>query len=124
MFEETTFLNEKKIMVTNARVVIDNQTYPMSAVNSVKLTVKKPDITTPVALAVVGVASFWLFREWWYSLVLIAIAAGWWFCLRNSYTVALDLLSGRQDIYTSHDKAFVTKVVQALNDAIIHRENR
>ncbi len=123
MSDEKTFLNEKGIIVSNARFVVNGRTYPMSAINSVKLTTKNPDITGPIVLAVIGISAFWFAAHWWYSFILIAVAVGWWFLLRKKHTIELELSSGPQDVYTSHNKSLVDKTVQALNDAIIHREN-
>ncbi len=122
MSEEKSFLNEKGIAVTSARFVVSGKTYPMSAINSVKYTVENPDITAPVVISVIGVASFWLAKAWWYALVLLAVAVGWWFLLRKKYTIEIELSSGPQDVYTTHNKEFVDKVIEALNEAIVHRE--
>lgn len=119
MAEEQVLLDKKDIKVTSARFVVKGKTFPISTINSVSRMVTTPDWTGPIVVGIIGISAFWLAKQWWYALVLLVLAAGWWFVLRKSYTIEIVQSSGVQKVFTSHNKALVDKIIKALNDAII-----
>jgi len=125
--EERNFFNEDGVSVTNARFIVNNQTYAMSGVTSVKSFKEEPSRTAPMVLIVVGIllalGSFGGGSSGGViiSLLLIGGAIWWWISQKPLYSVLLNSSSGESKALSSKDGEFISKVVSALNDSIIHR---
>lgn len=118
--EEKTFFEYEDVKVTNTRFISGSQTYAMSNVTSVKNHVDKPNRVAPIALLLFGVAVFFKSSFGW-GLVVCAIAALWLFRQRTTYHVMLSTAGGETSALKTHQLGYVTKVVSALNDAIVFR---
>jgi len=118
MAEEKVFFEERGVKVTNARFVIGGETHSMSGVTSVRSQANKINRKPLFILAAIGAVAA-IFH--WIGFVLIAGAVAWWFLQKQTYSVILSSASGNQDALTSPDLPFIQNVVNALNDAIVHR---
>jgi len=120
MATEQTFLQENGVTVTHARFIVSGQTYAMSGITSVKAGERKPSRGWPVSLIVIGVIAF---LSGMIGAAVIFLAAGglWWYLQKTEYAVLLRTASGEAEALTSKDKGYVTRVVAALNDAIVAR---
>lgn len=135
MAEETVYLNERGIKVTNARVVCTSDTYALANITSCKartdvrvgtdrdkenlktaltwggivlgvLVAFAGGIMPGLVLAGIGIiASMFIKPEFQY----------------NAYRVLFGSSSGEQEAVTSDDEAWVRRVVDAVNEAIIGR---
>lgn len=119
---ENTFLNEKGIIVTNARFILPKHTFAMSGITSVQNHEVKPSRVGPIAVLIIGV----LFLAGGESMIPIAgimiIIGGLWFrAQKTTHHVLLHTSSGEAKALSSNDEEWVSKVIHALNDAIIHR---
>jgi len=122
MAEEKVFLNEGGVSVTNARMMYGDQTYAMSGVTSVKSFEKQPSRKGPIVLIIIGLLALAGGKDTIIvSLLLLAGGILWWIKQKAEYSVVLTSSSGETKAYTSNDKAFVIKIVQSINDAIVHR---
>ncbi|MBK7212103.1 MAG: QacE [Bacteroidales bacterium] len=118
MAEEKVFLDEKGVKVTSARFITFGKTHSMSGVTAVSSYIIKPNRKQPIILAVIGLI-ITIFH--WSGLILVAGAVAFWIMQKNKYTVSLSSASGSEDALTDLDKDFILRVVDALNDAIVHR---
>lgn len=119
---EQTFLEENGVQVTNARFVTPGQTYAMSGVTAVKSIQKNPSRVGPIVLIVIGVLMLFGGQDVLMgALVFLAAGIIWWISKKPEYIVLLSSASGETQALNSKDKAFIDKVVKALNEAIIAR---
>jgi hypothetical protein len=129
--DEKTFYESDNIKVTNARFIVNNQTYALSSVNSIK--VSEVDVTsspTAPAFLVAGGIIWMLFFlskggivDYIQPIGLIVVG----FCLiirikkKFEYRVILTTSSGENAALRSNNKQEITLVEKALNDAIVYR---
>lgn len=119
MAEEKIFLDERGVKVTNARFVTYAKTHALSGITSVSTFTVSPSKKGPIVVAVIGLIAFAF--SWIVALVLIAAGVAWFLSLKDEYQVVLSSASGNEDALTDKDQAFISRVVDALNEAIIHR---
>ena len=123
--EEKVFLQEGNIIVTSARFIVPSQTYAMSGITSVKLAEKTPSKAVPLILIFIGLLVFignGLKGEGIIAGLISAVPGVIWLMkLKSSHIVALTVSSGEVKALESKDRAFIVNVVNALNEAIIHR---
>ena len=117
--EETVVFEQNNVKVTNARFIVDGQTYAMNGVTSVKQFEKKPPRVIPIVIGLVGLGT--VTQTFLGGLVILAVAIGIWFIQKAQYSVLLQTSSGSSQALTSPDGAYIARVVAALNDAIISR---
>lgn len=117
---ELILLQEKDIQVSKLRFIVGNQTYAMSGITSVKSEEVPAGLTLPVLLILLG-ATFLFAQAYVVGVLLIA----WGILVVRSRSgqrsVTLGTSGGEIQSYISKDKDFISKVVKALNDAIILR---
>ncbi len=117
--DERTFFEYEGVKVTNARFVVDGQTFAMSNVTSVNPITEPPKRLWGILILMVGVAS--LFENPFFGVPVVAIAAYFLFKQRAVYHVMLRTSGGETKALTTHQKNHLDRVVSALNDAIVHR---
>jgi len=120
--EEKSFFNEGGISVSNSRFIAGGQTYAMSGVTSVKSFRADPSRKGPIIMGVIGVlALMGGGTVTFVGLALIAGAVALWFSQKPEFSVLLYTASGEAKAHTSNDGDLISKVVAAVNDAIVHR---
>jgi hypothetical protein len=121
--EETCYLDEGGIRVTNARFLANGQTYVMGGITSIKSHSVPPN--TKTAWIMVGIGVLLLFAlsgaAKLAGIVLAGLGVWWMISLKDTVFVLLSSSSGEVEAYSSTDKAFIERVIEALNTAIIHR---
>ncbi len=122
--EEKVFFEQGNIKVTNSRFIVPAQTYAMSGVTSVRTVYSQP-LKGPAILGIFGAVCVGAIKDGEYGaafvgLICVAIAVVW-FIKRKRYTVVLSSASGETEALTSKDSSLVSRIVAALNDAIISR---
>lgn len=118
--DEKTFFEYEDVKVTNTRFITGPQTYAMSNVTSVKNRVDKPSRVLPVLLFLFGLAVFFKSSFGW-GVVLCAGAGLWFYIQKTTYHVMLSTSGGETSALKTHQLQYVTRVVNALNDAIVYR---
>lgn len=118
--DEKRFLDENNVSVSNVRFIAQGQTYAMSGVTAVKTFRKDPPRKLLIGLGVIGAMEL-MAGSVTLGLATIAIVAAVWFFKKSEFSVMLSSASGENKALTSKDGAFISRVVGALNDAIIHR---
>lgn len=130
--DEKTFYESDNIKVTSVRFVVNNQTYALSSVNSVR--VSEVDTTssyTAPALIAAGGIVWVLFliafkgRQIYYLQPIALMVAGIYLLTRIKknfeYKVVLTTSSGENAVLRSNEKQEIILVEKALNDAIVYR---
>jgi plastocyanin domain-containing protein len=110
---EQVFFERGDIKVTSARVVFGSQTFTLSGVTSVRSLEVKPNRKGPIVLMIVGL----------FCTAGLGTIAGiiWWFLQKTEYAVMFASASGETQAYTNQDPKIVAEIVNAINDAIVHR---
>lgn len=130
---EKVFFEAHGVRVTNTRFIVQQQTFAMSSVNSVKVGVtdKTPPNSTPLAMIVIG--ALWLLALFGstphklgaYVIPLALIGAGiyWIRSIKKAfeYKIVLTTSSGETTALTSSSEPDIRVVEAALNDAIVYR---
>lgn len=119
MAAETVFLEESGVKVTNARFVVFGKTHALSGITSVSSYKISPSRKGPIVLILLGILSAAMIKG--YAIIFIALGIVWWIMQKNTYKVHMESASGSFDALDSKDEDFIDRVVNALNDAIIHR---
>jgi hypothetical protein len=124
--EKTFYSDETGVRVTSARLIIENTTYAMANVASVRSAVEDPNRLGPViliALGVLGVAAEISDRgaALVFGIVLLGGGIAWLVTQKPTYHVRISSSSGEADALSSRRKDYIDRVVQAINEAIIGR---
>ena len=120
---ETEFFNSENTVVTNARFIVDGQTYAMNRVTSVKQGIKPADKKTGIWLVVIGIILFLAASGGAKLIGLVLLGVGAWLIYKAKpiASVILQSSSGEVQALSSENLSFISNVVSALNQSIIHR---
>ncbi|GAA5438297.1 DUF6232 family protein [Deinococcus sp. A31D244] len=118
---EHTYYTDAGVQVTNARFICGDRTLAMSGVTAVSA--QRHALTKPQQLLLTcGVLLFLLADPAFLRVsgaLMTAYAA--WFLLRPPYSVVVTSASGHHTLITDRQRARVTAIVQAINEALVHR---
>ena len=117
--DEKTFFEYEGVKVTNARFVVDSQTFAMSNITSVSTARDDPSRIGPFLVILIGLGI--CASNVVAGVIVAAIGALWWWKQKSTFHVMLKTSGGEAKALTSHQKDYIGKVVAALNDAIVHR---
>jgi hypothetical protein len=129
--KEDIIYSDNAVAVTSTRVVSGGTTYALRNITSVKIAFSSPDFIGPVCLILFGAFILFLTLIPWspqnYQPVLGAIFGGGliglgiiWMCnLRPKYHVDISSASGEIHALTSKNKAYIQRIVQSVNEAIV-----
>ena len=118
--EETVFFEYEDVKVTNARFVTNNQTYAMSNVTSVKPHKEAPN-RNPALLAIFVGIIFMTASSYIIGLIIIAGAIYYMSKQIPIYVIILKTSSGENRALRTEQQEYLNKVINALNEAIVHR---
>lgn len=125
--EERTFLSEGNVLVTNARIVSSGQTYAMAGVTSVQVLVEPASNTGPVLcilggllLIVVSIGSKAILTGV-LGAGLIVAGIQYLRSLKSTHNLILRTSSGEIRAFSSVDSAYIARILEAINNAIVAR---
>jgi hypothetical protein len=128
---ERVFYDAGGVKVTNTRFMVSNQTYAMSGITSVTTIVESPSRKGPIIMILIGVlgliGTFTSQQQpppgtFVFVVALIAIGVWWWTRKKSTYHIVLNSASGEQRrLFSDKNHQVIEDVVQALNEAIVHR---
>jgi hypothetical protein len=120
---EQVFFEQGNVKVTNARFIVDSQTYAMNGVTSVKCNTVPPSRGGALIAIGIGVLILLVADGFGKLLGLLIAGAGGWFLSRqkSTHSVYLSSASGEVQALSDTDESFISSVVHALNEALIHR---
>lgn len=117
--EEKTFFEYDGVKITNARFVVDGQTFAMSNITSVSTAQDDPSRIGPILLILFGLLM--CAGSPVVGVPVAVLGVFWWSQQKAKFHVMLKTSGGEAKALTSKQKDYIGKVVSALNDAIIHR---
>lgn len=136
---EVIILNQGDIRITNKRAVLGAKTYAMANITSVSMTYEDkkggliPFIFVVVGLMVGGCVLLFSFSAsgllfWTIFLIgalitflMVGLGVLIYLSSKPTYFVRVGSASGEANVLHSSDKAQITKIVQAINKAIVSR---
>ena len=120
---EQTYFNEGNVSVTIARFVVSGQTYAMNGVTSVRELSHPPSRKWPIIMCLIGILGLAVGGSEGLipAIVWLGVGIFWLVRQKSKYTVLLSSASGESEALTSKDEGFITRIVEALNEAIIAR---
>ncbi|WP_261644399.1 DUF6232 family protein [Erwinia mallotivora] len=122
--EEVEFYNDGSVSVTSARFRVGSSTYAMQGVTSVKRGHQPANKLPAVIMGLVGLVMMFVADQLgvkaFGGLMLIAGIA-LFVKLKPEYSVYLNSSSGESQALQSKDRAHIDKVIDALNQSIVHR---
>jgi hypothetical protein len=125
MDKEALFFQSGDITVTNARFIIGAQTFAIRGITSVEGVETPAKYTGAILLAAfgVGIISLGFIHSSFVLgiLGLLIIGAGIWLGVRQKpkYTIVLRTAGGEVEAYESNNRKQVSKIIEALNEAIV-----
>jgi hypothetical protein len=121
--EEKIFFDEDGVTVTNTRFIVHTQTYAMGLITSVKFYEKKPLRRGPILLIIISViAMLSNNKDAITGGIIVGVLALLWLILQKTeFQVRVRSASGESRILRRKDTNWISQVVKALNEAIIHR---
>jgi hypothetical protein len=120
---EQIFFDQGNVKVTNARFIVNSQTYAMSGVTSVKTGFAPPNRNGAFGAIAVGLLMAYAADGGMKLVGVLIAAAGIWFLtqLKDTHSVYLSSASGEVQALSDTDEDYIGRVVGALNEALIHR---
>jgi hypothetical protein len=121
--DEKIFYQSGAVRVTNARFIVANQTHAMNGVTSIAHVENPPQRTGLVVALILGLLLL-IAGDGGMRVFGFLVAASCGFVLYNQKTthvVVLRSSSGEVKALSDTDETHIRKVVEALNDALIHR---
>lgn len=120
--QEKVFFDEREVKVTNSRFILPGQkTFAMSGVTAVKTSQVNPNRAGPIVLLIIGASIGYTKGIDAISVALVVAGLAWFFIQKTIYTIVLTTSSGEQQALQDSDLSWISRVVAALNDSIIHR---
>jgi hypothetical protein len=130
--DEKTFYESDNIKVTSVRFIVNNQTYALSSVNSVRVSEVDTisSYTAPALIAAGGIVWVLFLIAFkglpiYYLQPIALMVAGIYLLTRikknSEYRVVLTTSSGENAVLRSNEKQEIILVEKALNDAIVYR---
>jgi Family of unknown function (DUF6232) len=127
--QEVPIYQDATIQVTNLRAMLPGKTYAMANVTSVSVFTQYGNTAPGVVVAVLGVfialigfavrdalGCFVLF-----AAILIVAGVVYARSVKNIYWVRIGSASGETNALRSHDREYIMRVVNAMNEAIVRR---
>lgn len=117
---EKIFYQDGDVRVTQSRYITHSKTYAMRNISSVSVFEIVKSRRLPIVMAVVG--GLMLFSDNWRiaGLIIAGIGTLLLLLIKNEFAVRISTNAGEVDSLVSKDKFYITNIVSALNDAIIH----
>jgi hypothetical protein len=122
MMQEQVFFSLEGIKVSNTQFIAEGQTYHLDEVTSVKHGLIEPRRGFPTFCMLSG--SFLMIFEDVFMLVggfSIALGMVAWFSAQTLYAVVIHTAEGEKQALTSASSHDISRVIRALNTAIISR---
>jgi len=129
MAEETEIYTIDDIRITNLRAVFGQKTYSIANITSVEAQEVPANGCAVIFIVFLGIAfiiggASGSRVDWGVLIIGVLFAAGGVYGFANqkpTHSVTLTTAGGEVKAYTSTDKSVITKIVEALNTAIIQK---
>lgn len=118
---ETTFYQDSSVTVTQSRYITQSKTYAMRNISSVHIFEIEKSKVPPILFILLGIPFLFSGDFFWIGLILIILGLLMFFTIKNEYSVRISTNAGEANSIISKNKEYIKKIVNALNDAIVHR---
>ena len=125
--KEKIFLSEEGVSVTWSRIILYDQSYPVSGITSVRTQTKPPNHLGSILLVAFGIL-FLLASVGGSSVgylgigfLLIALAVPVWRSVKPTYSIFLGTAGGERQALSSTDAAYIGRVSKAIDKVLIAR---
>ena len=126
MADEIAVYCDENIQITNLRAMMHGKTYAMANVTSVSTYTQEVSKVPGVIILVLGalfllaaVGGDWVFGV--IGVILLLLGAGAYSASKHTYWVRIGSASGETNALSSRDRAYIERVVSAMNEAIVRR---
>ncbi|HTA27426.1 MAG TPA: DUF6232 family protein [Bacteroidia bacterium] len=123
---EANYYSLDGVKITNTRFIVENTTYSVNGITSVRTSIISPNKTGPIfaivfgaILALLGYNSSSNITT--IGIILAIIGIVWLLSLKTWYDLRISTAAGETDAVTSKDEDYIRKIATALNQAIIYR---
>lgn len=118
---EKDFYQDQSVRVTQSRFIVGNKTYAMRNISSVSIFTIEKSRFGPIAMIVFGAMLLFGKSIWLLGVVIVGLGVAWLFLLKNDYAVRISTNAGEVNSIQSNDQHYIQKIVDALNEALVHR---
>ncbi|RXM38594.1 hypothetical protein BOQ62_16105 [Chryseobacterium sp. CH21] len=118
---ETIFYHDSSIKVTQSRFITYSKTYTMRNISSVYIFEIIKSKTKAILLIILGVLLLFSKEFFWLGIIILILGFWWIYTIKNEYAVRISTNAGEVNSIVSKDRDYIQKIVNALNEAIIHR---
>jgi Family of unknown function (DUF6232) len=115
--DEQTFFDNNGVKVTNARFIVDANTYAVRNITSTAAWTKPRSWVWAVLCAVIGLSS--LANSAPMAIIFFTLAGALFYLGRPVHFVRLNTSGGEVKAVKSYDLEYTNQVVRALNDAMV-----
>lgn len=120
--EEQIFYKDTNVTVTQTRYISGNKTYAMRNISSVSIFRVEQSRLGPKLIFIIGLLVFLISDDIkMLGLILVALGIIWYISIKDLFSVRISTNAGEANTLVSKDEPYIKKVVNALNNAIIHR---
>lgn len=117
--DEKIFFHQGSVKVTSARFINGGQTYAMSNVTSVKTFAQKPSRAAGIFVVLVGAMA--LAASVLVGALIVGLAVYFLYQQKTMYHIMLSTSAGESSALSTDHREYVEEIVDALNQAIVHR---
>lgn len=118
---ETTYYQDPSVTVTQSRFVAFSKTYAMRNISSVHIFEIVKSKMKAMLLILFGFPFLFSKEIFFVGIIMVALGIWWLTRIKNEYAVRISTNAGEANSIISKDKAYIQKIVNALNEAIINR---
>jgi len=118
---EVTFYQDVNVTVTQSRYVTNTKTYAMRNISSVHIFEIIKSKTLPIIMVIVGLLLLFTAEIRIIGFITMAIGILILIFAKNEFSVRISTNSGEVNSIVSKDRLYIQTIVNALNNAIIHR---
>jgi hypothetical protein len=126
--QEITYFQEGGTTVTNSRAILGNQTFAMANTTSVSMHKEEPKRLRWILLIILGLMGAIQVNTpnvptlfWGLSILVAAFSVFELVTAKPKYSVVIGSACGETHAMDSIDKDYISKVVGAINEAIVRR---
>lgn len=121
--EEKSFFANGTVTVTQNQLIVENQTFELAGVTSIKIGETPPNRRLSGNTAIIGALCLSLDAFFFVvGLILLGVAGFLWKTTKPQYSIILNTPSGEKPALISDNKEYVEQVFSALNQALLSRE--
>jgi multisubunit Na+/H+ antiporter MnhC subunit len=118
---EITFYKDMNVTVTQSRYITHSKTYAMRNISSVHIFEIIKSKKLPVLMIIIGLLLLFSSDLRIMGFIILLVGVALLLAIKNEFAVRISTNSGEANSIISKDKLYIQKIVNALNEAIIHR---